>query len=95
MRTFDIPQGTPGLLIIQDKDVDATVENFSVRKNLTYSDEHVLVDPAKVASFGKLAYESGSIASRLAHDDYFVFSNVKNEQSKYMIAVPANQIKIS
>jgi len=94
-RTFNIQTGTPGLLIIQEKDVDATIENFSVRKNLTYNESNVLVDPAKIQELGKLAYEPGSIATRLAQGDYFVFSDVENQESKYMIAIQANQLQIS
>lgn len=96
MNKFDIKQGTVGLLIIQEDHVDVSAENWTVRKDLTYTSEHILVDPVKQSNYGitACAYDKDSMADKLAKDGYYVFSEVVNQQSKYMIAVPMDQVQI-
>jgi len=95
MNTYEIPQGTPGVLLIQEPDVDVKTENFAVRKKLCYTEANVRVTPEKLLTHGKFAYEKGSMASRFAEDNYYVFSDAENVDSSYMIAIQANLIRIS
>ncbi len=95
MRTFEIAQNTPGLLIIQEEGADVITKNHQATKTLRYTDENVLVDPVKIANFGNAAYEKNSMAQRLAQDGYIVFSDVVNQASKYMFAVRYADIKVS
>jgi len=96
MKNFDIKQGTVGLLLIQEDHVNVSAENWTVRKDLTYTSEHILVDPIKQANYGITAcgYDKNSMADKLAKDGYYVFSEVENRQSKYMIAVQMDQVQI-
>lgn len=95
MRTFEVPQNTPGLLIIQEDGVDVTATNHLARKTWHYTEANVLVDPIKLANYGNAAYEKNSMAQKLAKDGYIVFSAVENEASKYMFAVKYTDIKVS
>jgi hypothetical protein len=97
MKNFEIVKGTVGLLLTQEDHVDIKAQNWTTRKDLSYTDEHVLVDPVKFASFGNTAcgFEKNSMAAKLAKGGYYVFSEVANIQSSYMIAVPADQVRIS
>ena len=97
MKIFNVPQGTVGLLLIQEPDQDMTTENWTVRNDKTFTLEHVLVDPVKLANYGLSAcgFDKDSPAARLAKDGYIVFSEVVNKASKYMIAVRYDQVNIT
>lgn len=97
MKIFNVPKGTVGLVLIQEPDQDMTTENWTVRKDLVYTDEHILVDPVRLANYGASAcgYDKDSPAERLARDGYIVFSEISNQKSKYMIAVRYDQVNIT
>ena len=95
MRTFHISIGTPGLLLIQQDSQDIETKNWDARKNMTLTEEHVLVDPMKLHEFGKSVYPKGSVAARLAAADYMVFSSAPNKQTSYMFAVLRTHLHVS
>ena len=97
MKTFNVPKGTIGLLLTQEPDADMTTQNWTVSKDKTFTLEHVLVDPVKLANYGLAAcgFDKDSPAARLAKDGYIVFSEIVNKQSKYMLAVRYDQVNIT
>ncbi len=94
MKIFEVPQGTEGFLIVQEDNVDVRSEPWTVRKDLHFQLENVLVDPIKFAEFSSL-YERGSLAADLAANGYIIFSSDINKASEYMIAVKYDAVKIS
>lgn len=95
MRTFTIPQGTTGLVLIQEPEVDVTIKNWQTRKMLYFTDENVMVDPIKLANFGNVVYEKGSHAARLAKDGYIVFSHTPSAESRFMVAVRYSDVRVN
>ena len=95
MRTFYISIGTPGLLLVQEDMADIQTKDWDARKNMTLTEEHVLVDPMKLHEFGNSVYPKGSMAAKLAAKDYMVFSSAPNKQTSYMFAVQRTNIRVS
>lgn len=95
MRTFNIPKGTPGLLLIQEDATDIQTKQWDARKNMSLTEEHVLVDPVKLHEFGNSVYPKGSLAAKLAAEDYMVFSSAPNMQTSYMFAVQRTNLRVS
>jgi len=95
MRTFYIPIGTPGLLLIQQDSQDIETKNWDARKNMQLTEEHVLVDPMKLHEFGNSVYPRGSMAAKLAAQDYMVFSSAPNKETSYMFAVLRTNLRVS
>jgi hypothetical protein len=95
MASYHISIGTPGLLLIQQDCQDLETKNWDARKNMTLTDEHVLVDPMKLHQFGNSVYPKGSHAARLAEADYMVFSSTPNKESSYMFAVLRTHVRVS
>jgi len=95
MKTYNIPQGAEGLLIIQEENRNVEQQQWKTRKELTYTDTYVQVDPSRVETYSRAAYEEGSMAQKLANAGYYVFSAVENQSSAYMLAIKGIDIAIS
>lgn len=95
MKTYNIPQGAVGLLIVQEENRNVSKQTWSTRKALTYTTANVQVDPDRTALYGNAAYEKDSMALQLAFDGYYVFSAVENDASSYMLAIRREDVTVS
>jgi len=94
MSKYNIKIGTTGLLIIQETGVHVKTEPWTMRKNATYFEENLIVDPDEVAN-NPAAFPADWLATKLASEGYMIFSAVSNRDSKYMIAIQKDNVDIS
>ena len=94
MDTFRIVKHTPAYLIKQDFGVDVTKEDWYTRKDLSFTEEHIVVDPVAFKNFSSI-YPKGTMAAAMAKDGYYVFSYTKDSEAKYMIAIHQDNIYIN
>ena len=95
MTTYNISIGTPGILLTQPEMADLETQEWNARKNMSLTDENVLVDPMRLHQFGETVYPKGSRAAKLAAADYLVFSPSGKSDSQYMFAVLRTNVHIS
>lgn len=93
MSKYYIANGTEGLLITQESNVNVKTEPWTMRKNKTYEQDSVMIDPDNYELIAGVASES--LAARLSGEGYIVFSDTSNRDSKYMIAIQKHKITIS
>jgi hypothetical protein len=95
MKTFVVRKGTPGLRVTQKEGMDVETADTEAKKDIMFTGDHVLVDPVKVAEFGNIVYERGSLAAKLAKQGYYVFSRTAGIQSTVCLAVHLSNVEIS
>lgn len=91
---YTIYKGAVGKLITLEPHKDAKIEDWIVRKDLTFED--CLISPMVVTAKMKEA-KNKSVAVNLASDGYALFGGESgsDRQARYVIAIPYSELTIT
>lgn len=89
MHWYEIPEGTPGKLIVNEPDRDVEVRSWVTRKPLSFTE--TVHDPVREGNGGLDDQPYDCLVRRLAREGYAIFGGEypgSNANAKYLLAVP-------
>jgi len=92
MKTYSVIKGTNAKLITQEENEDVIIEDWVVRKQLSFTS--TIANPEDWR-FIPCPYPDGSMAKELLAEGYIVFSMSGKNDDKYMLAVLQSKVNIS
>lgn len=94
MKTYNVAKGTEGKLITNEDNEDVQVENWTVRKLMSFDKTKILVNPEDRIII-PCPYPEDSMAFKMLSEGYIIFSNSGEIDSKYMLAVQYSDVEIT
>jgi hypothetical protein len=89
MKIYCVDKGTKAVLLERMKDGSITTTNWTTRKDLTFSDHELVVDPVILSNNPDMTQTT---ETQLAAIGFSVFSTAAN--IRYSLAVDANDVKV-
>lgn len=96
MKMYKVKRKTPAKLITQEPEVDIKIEDFVVRRDLTFADHQNLGDPIRLHNRPDILPE-GTPIHKIVSEGYIVFTNDasgQTETEKYFLAVPYRDVAV-